>query len=53
MIISTGIVSFDDWGKPCTDTDAQIAQATDRTITVADGSGSRTITITKNTGFVQ
>ena len=53
MSITSGTVSFDEWGKPCTDTDAQVAQATDRTLTVADGSGSRTITITKNTGFIQ
>ena len=53
MSITTGTLSFDDWGKPCTDTDAQIAQATDRTLTVTDGSGSRSIIITKNTGFIQ
>ena len=50
---SSDYVSFDDWGKPCTDKDAQIAQATDRILTVTDGSASRTITITKNTGFIQ
>jgi len=53
MTVSSGTVSFDDWGKPCTDTDAQVAQATDRALTVADASGSRTITITRNTGFIQ
>lgn len=56
MSISYGapdIVSFDGWGKPCIDIDALTAQATDRTLTVTDGSGSRTITITKNTGFIQ
>ncbi len=46
-------VSFDDWGKPCTDSGAQTAQSADRTLTVADSSGSRVITITKNTGFIQ
>ena len=53
MSITSGTVSFDGWGKPCTDTDAQIAQAADRTLTVTDGSGSRSIIITKNTGFIQ
>jgi prepilin-type N-terminal cleavage/methylation domain-containing protein len=54
MNITSGTVSFDDWGKPCIDTaEPPTAQATDRTITVSDGSGSRDIIITKNTGFIQ
>ncbi len=46
-------VSFDNLGKPCTDSGARTAQTADRTLTVTDSSGSRTITITKNTGFIQ
>jgi len=53
MSITSGIVSFDDWGKPYTDADAQVEQAIDRTLTVTDSSGLRIITITKNTGFIQ
>ncbi|MDF1593781.1 MAG: type II secretion system protein [Desulfobacterales bacterium] len=53
MSVTSGTVSFDGLGKPCTDADAQIAQAADRTLTVTDGSGSRSIIITKNTGFIQ
>ena len=46
-------VSFDGWGKPCTDNAGSALQAADRILTVSDGSGSREITITKNTGFIQ
>lgn len=46
------IVSFDGWGKPCIDANAQTAQTTDRTLTISKGSGTSTITITKNTGFI-
>lgn len=47
------IVSFDGRGKPCTDSGAQTAQGTSRSLTITSGSDSRTITITKNTGFIQ
>ena len=56
MTVSYGasnIASFDDWGKPCTDTVAQTPLSADRTLTISDASGSRAITITKNTGFIQ
>ena len=47
------VVSFDGLGKPCTDSSAQVAQASDRSLTITAGSDSRIITITKNTGFIQ
>jgi MSHA pilin protein MshC len=54
MSISSGTVSFDEWGKPFTDiADPPTAQGTDRTLTVSDSSGSRDIIVTKNTGFIQ
>lgn len=49
---ASNVVSFDDWGKPHLDAAALTAQVADRTLTVSDDSGSRTITITKNTGFI-
>jgi MSHA pilin protein MshC len=45
-------VSFNSWGKPCTDDAAETEQDADRTLTVSSDSGSRNITITKNTGFI-
>jgi len=48
-------VSFDSWGKPCTDQAAQTEQIEEpRTLTVHSVSGSESIniTITKNTGFI-
>lgn len=53
MSAGTGIVSFDSWGKPYTDAGAQTLQASDRTITISKGGDSRSVIITKNTGFVQ
>ena len=47
------MVSFDDWGKPCDDNAGGSPQTTDRTLTISDGSASRQIIITKNTGFIQ
>jgi len=45
-------VSFDSWGKPCTDGNGQSPQAADRIITVACSGESRTIAVTQNTGFI-
>ncbi|MFC1798556.1 Tfp pilus assembly protein FimT/FimU [Thermodesulfobacteriota bacterium] len=45
-------VSFNTWGKPCTDASGIVLQAADRTLTVSTGSDNRTISITKNTGFI-
>ena len=46
------IVSFDSRGIPYTD-NAGTLQATDRTLTLSSGSNNESITITKNTGFIQ
>ena len=50
-------LSFDDWGTPHTDaaaTDGQelVSADSEAQITVTAGSGTRTITITPNTGFI-
>lgn len=47
------VVSFNTWGKPCTDTAGSTLQASDLTLIVSNASGeTRDITITKNTGFI-
>ncbi len=45
-------VSFDSWGKPCSDGAGLTKAAEDIGLTVSSGSESRNITITKNTGFI-
>jgi len=50
--VTTGIISFDDWGKPYTDATATNAQSGDLTITITGSSGTRTFVITQNTGFI-
>jgi prepilin-type N-terminal cleavage/methylation domain-containing protein len=53
MTITTGIVSFDAWGKPYTDAAGTAAQNVTRTVTLTNKSGdTRNISITKNTGFI-
>ncbi|MBL0716433.1 MAG: type II secretion system protein [Desulfosarcina sp.] len=45
-------VSFNSWGKPCTDDAGQIESTEDIGLTVSSDSEGRNITITKNTGFI-
>ena len=52
MSLPSTVVSFDSWGQPCTDAAAQVPQAADRTLTVSMSGESRSITITRNTGFI-
>jgi MSHA pilin protein MshC len=47
------IISFSKMGQPCSDMNASALRTSDLTITVSDGSNSATITITKNTGYIQ
>lgn len=49
----SNIISFDSWGKPCSDDAGQTLQATDRSITVSAGLKNEIIIITKNTGFIE
>ncbi|MFH1005943.1 MAG: type II secretion system protein [Candidatus Latescibacterota bacterium] len=50
---TTGIVTFNDWGKPYTDAAGTTPQNGDRDITVSlSGATSEKITITRNTGFI-
>lgn len=49
---ANAIVCFNIRGIPFTDYTASTIQASDRTITISDGSNSINITITKNTGFI-
>ena len=50
---ASDVVAFDAWGQPCTDSAGQVLQAADRTLTITQGADNRSITITKNTGFIQ
>lgn len=49
---STTIISFDAWGRPCTDAAGSSFQSGNRTLTVSCGSNTSNITITQNTGFI-
>ena len=46
------MVSFNSWGKPCTDAVGVTEALEDIDLTVSSGSVARNITITKNTGFI-
>jgi prepilin-type N-terminal cleavage/methylation domain-containing protein len=50
---ASDMVSFNTWGKPCTDDAGLTLQAADRTLIVSNASETRNIAITKNTGFIQ
>jgi prepilin-type N-terminal cleavage/methylation domain-containing protein len=50
--LGTSIVSFDDWGHPCTDAGAITAQSGTRSITVTSGGQTVTIQIYQNTGYI-
>lgn len=47
------IVSFNAWGQPGADSDADPLQTGDRTLTLTKNSDSRSITIVENTGLIQ
>ena len=47
------IISYDEWGKPATDTVASVLLSGDRTLTLTKGSNSSTITIVNDTGLLQ
>lgn len=50
---ATGVISFDERGKPCTDAGGATLQAGTRTLTVSvAGGGSETVSIQPNTGYV-
>ena len=49
---ASDVVAFNGWGKPCIDSAGQVLQAADRTLTITQGAENRSITITKNTGFI-
>ncbi len=51
--VSSFTISFDDWGRPCSDATGTTAHTSNQTVTVSKSGESRTITITKNTGFIQ
>jgi MSHA pilin protein MshC len=53
MSVGTEIVSFDSWGKPCTDASGGTPQSGDRTITFSPSLSNHLIVITKNTGFIE
>jgi len=55
--VETAVISFDAWGIPhtaarATDRNKLVSGDTEAQITVSDGSDTRTITITPNTGFI-
>jgi len=49
---ASDMVSFNTWGKPCTDAAGTTLQASDRTLIVSNASETRNVTITDNTGFI-
>lgn len=46
------VITFDDWGRPCTDLLGTTLAASDITLTLTSGTQSETITIAQNTGYV-
>lgn len=50
--VLSDVVSFNTWGKPCTDTAGLTLQASDRTLIVSNASETRNVAITQNTGFI-
>lgn len=57
VTVETAIISFDAWGIPHTDAPAAdgnelVSGDTEAQLTVSDGSDTKTITITPNTGFI-
>ena len=46
-------IGFDAWGSPFLDAAATTPQTADRTVTVSDGTATRQLVITANTGFIQ
>jgi len=49
----TGVISFDVWGRPCTDAAGTALQAGARSLTASlSGTDSQTVTITGNTGYI-
>ena len=47
------VLSFDTWGRPCTDAPGTALQAGTRSLTASlSGTGNQTITITQNTGYI-
>ncbi|MFH1734109.1 MAG: type II secretion system protein [bacterium] len=52
MALTATTITFDEWGRPCTDMDGKTIAAADIPLTLNYGGSSETITITKNTGFV-
>lgn len=45
-------ISFDDKGRPCSDKNGQTPIASDLYIIVSSGADSKTIIVTRNTGFI-
>ncbi|MBU2547971.1 MAG: type II secretion system GspH family protein [Proteobacteria bacterium] len=48
----TAVYAFDTLGRPCTDSAGATPAAVNRTVTLTTGSENRTITVTRNTGFI-
>jgi prepilin-type N-terminal cleavage/methylation domain-containing protein len=51
-VTANDVVSFDDWGRPCTDAAGTTLQSGTRSITVTGGGQTATIQITPNTGYI-
>ena len=50
--VTTGVVSFDQWGVPHTDAAAAVPQSGTRTISLSGGGESASFTIIEDTGFI-
>ena len=47
------LVAYDAWGRPATDAGAGTLQGVSRTITLSQGAATTTLTVTRNTGYLQ
>lgn len=52
-LAAPALISFDTWGRPATDSDADTLQAGNRSVTFSQGAGSSTLTLTQNTGYIR
>ncbi|MBG3875634.1 type II secretion system protein [Desulfovibrio oxamicus] len=50
---ATTIISFDRWGRPCSDATAVTRRTADATVTLSYQGQSQSIVVTRNTGFLR
>ena len=52
MTVTTGVVAFDEWGKPSTGAGATSPATADIVLSVSYRGDSESITVTRNTGYI-